>query len=220
MKRFTVEQSEIEIESQFASRLWSVVHDVPVLYDALLEELAWAGLSSMDLRPDGGNGAVGGAGVGVWLFAGKANARISLDGVRFQASSTEPRVVDSVDGVIGALQRASPGLGFRSHAVSYACHGLIEDMSAAEFVHRFVPKSVSVAGFGDCLGTGAALYFGEAPPVMTATLTLDVSRVVQDGLFVRVFMVMDGGVGAGSAVRTLMKERTGAALTAVGLANP
>ncbi len=219
MNRFTIEQSEIEIESQFASRLWFVVNDVPVLYDALLEELAWVGLSSMDLRPDSGNGAVGGAGLGVWLFGGKANARISLDGFRFQTSSTEPRVVDSVDGVIGAVQQASPGLGFRSHAVSYACHGLIEGMRAADFVRRFVPNSVSVAGFGDCLGAGAALYFGEAPPVMTATLTLDVSRVVQDGLFVRVFMVIDGEVGAGSAVRALMKERTGAALTAVGLAN-
>ena len=158
MNRFTIEQSEIEIESQFASRLWSVVHDVPVLYDALLEELAWVGLSSMDLRPDSGDGAVGGAGLGVWLFGGKANARISLEGCRFQTSSTEPRVVDSVDGVIGAVQQASPGLGFRSHAVSYACHGLIEGMRAADFVRRFVPNSVSVAGFGDCLGAGAALY--------------------------------------------------------------
>lgn len=219
MHRFTVEQSEIEIESQFASRLWSVVHDVPVLYDALLEELAHVDFSSMDLRPDSGNGSVGGAGVGVWLFGGKANARISLDGVRFQTSSTEPRVVDSVDGVIGAVQRASPGLVFRSHAVSYACHGLIEGMKAADFVRRFVPNSVHVAGFGDCLGAGAALYFGEAPPVMSATLTLDVSRVVQDGVFVRVFMVMDGGVGASSAVRALAEERTGAALTAVGLVN-
>lgn len=219
MNRFTVEQSEIEIESQFASRLWSVVHDVPVLYDALLEELAYAGLSSMDLRPDSGNGAVGGAGVGVWLFGGQANARIGLDGVRFQTSSTDSRVVNSVDGVVGAIRRASPELGFRSHAVSYACHGLIEGMRAAEFVRRFVPNSVNVAGFGDCLGAGAVLYFGEAPPVMTATLTLDVSRVVQEGLFVRVFVVMDGEVGAGPAVRALMKERTGAALTAVGLAD-
>ena len=60
MNRFTIEQSEIELESKFASRLWSVVHDVPVLYEALLEELAYVGLSSMDLRPDAGNGSVGG----------------------------------------------------------------------------------------------------------------------------------------------------------------
>ena len=219
MNRFTIEQSEIELESKFASRLWFVVHDVPVLYEALLEELAYVGLSSMDLRPDAGNGSVGGAGLGVWLFGGKANVRIGLDGVRFQTSSPEPQVVDAVDGVIGAVRRASPELRFKNHAVSYACHGLIEGMKAAEFVRRFVPNPVNIDGFGDCLGAGAALYFGEAPPMISSTLTLDVSRVIQDGLFVRVLMVMEGGVGTGAAIRALAEQRTGAALTAVGLEN-
>ena len=53
--------------------------------------------------------------------------------------------------------------------------------------------------------------------MISSTLTLDVSRLVQDGLFVRVFMVMDGAVGTGLALRSLAEERTGAALTAVGL---
>ena len=219
MNRFTIEQSEIELESKFTSRLWSVVHDVPVLYDALLDELAHFGLSTMDLRPDDGNGSVGGAGLGVWLFGGKVNVRIGLDGVRFQTSSPDPQVVDCVDGVLGAVRRASPELRFKTHSVSYACHGLIEGMKAAEFVRRFVPNPVNVDGFGDCLGAGAALYFGNAPPMLSSTLTLDISRVVPDGLFVRVFMVMDGAVGTGPAIRTLAEERTGAALTAVGLAN-
>ena len=217
MSRFAIEQSEIEIESRFASRLWSVLHDVPVLYEALLDELAGAGLSSMDLRPDAGNGAVGGAGLGVWLFGGKANARIGVDSVRFQTSSAEPQVVDSVDGVIGAVRRASPELNFKTHAVSYAHHGRIEGMKAAELVRRFVPNSVNIDGFGDCLGAGAALYFGEAPPMISSTVTLDASRLVQDGLFVRVFMVMDEAAGIGSALRVLAEERTGAVLRAVGL---
>ena len=220
MNRFTIEQSELELESKFASRLWSVVHDVPVLYEALLEELAYVGLSSMDLRPDAGNGSVGGAGLGIWLFGGKANVRIGLDGVRFQTSSPEPLVVDTVDGVIGAVRRASPELRFKNHAVSYVCHGSIEGMKAAKFVRRFVPNSVNVDGFGDCLGAGAALYFGEAPPMISSTLTLDISRLVQDGLFVRVFMVMDGAVGTGAAIKALAEQRTGAALRAVGLENP
>ncbi len=219
MKRFTIQQSEIELESKFASRLWSVVHDVPVLYDALLDELAYVGLSSMDLRRDAGNGSVGGAGLGAWLFGGTANVRIGLDSVRFHASSLAPRVVDSVDGVIGAVRRASPELRFKTHAISYAHHGLIEGTKGAEFVRRFVPNSVKIKGFGNCLGAGAALYFGEAPPMISSTLTLDVSRVIQDGLFVRVFMVMEGAVGTGAAIRALAEERTGAALTAVGLEN-
>lgn len=173
----------------------------------------------MDLRPDAGNGSVGGAGLGVRLFGGKVNVRIGLDGVRFQISSPDPQVVDCVDGVIGAVRRASPELRFKTHSVSYARHGLIEGMKAAEFVRRFVPNSVSIDGFGDCLGAGAALYFGEAPPMISSTLTLDVSRVVPDGLFVRVFMVMDGAVGTGAAIQALAEQRTGAALKAVGLEN-
>ena len=220
MNRFAIQQSEIELESNFAPRLWSVVHDVPVLYDALLEELASAGLSTMDLRPDAGNGSVGGTGLGVWLFGGAANVRIGLDSVRFRTSSLAPHIVDSVDGVIGAVRRASPELRFKTHAISYAHHGLIEGMKAADFVRRFVPNSVNIDGFGDCLGAGAALYFGEAPPMVSSTLTLDVSRVVQDGIFVRVFMVMDGAIGTGPAIRALAEERAGAALTAVGLASP
>ena len=219
MNRFTIQQSEIEFESKFASRLWSVVHEVPVLYDALLDELAYVGLSSMDLRPDAGNGSVGGAGLGVGLFGGKANVRIGLDSVRFHTSSPISQIVDSVDGVLGAVRRAAPELRFKTHAISYAYHGLIEGMKAAEFVRRFVPNSVNIDGFGDCLGAGAALYFGEAPPMISSTLTLDVSRVVQDGLFVRVFMVMDGAVGTSAAIRILAEERAGAALTAVGLEN-
>ncbi len=217
MNRLTIAQSEIELETTFASRFWSVVHDVPQLYDALLEELAPVGLSSMDLRPDAGNGTVGGAGLGVRLFGGKANVRIGVDSVRFQTSSPEPQIMDAVDSVIAAVRRASPELRFKTHAISCSHHGLIDGIKAAEFVRRFVPNSVNIEGFGDCLGAGAALYFGEAPPVISATLTLDVSRVVPHGVFLRVFLVMDGAVGAGAAVRALAEERTGAALAAVGL---
>ena len=39
--------------------------------------------------------------------------------------------------------------------------------------------------------------------MISSTLTLDISRLVQDGLFVRVFMVMDGAVGTGAAIKAL-----------------
>ena len=60
------------------------------------------------------------------------------------------------------MRRGLPELRFKNHAVSYACHGSLEGMKAAEFARRFVPSSVNIDGFGDCLGAGAALYFGEA----------------------------------------------------------
>ncbi|MCY4636837.1 MAG: DUF5678 domain-containing protein [Acidobacteria bacterium] len=47
---FSIEQREVELESTFSPRLWALVHDVPVLYEALLERLAHTGLSGMAAR--------------------------------------------------------------------------------------------------------------------------------------------------------------------------
>ena len=34
MSRFTIERTDVEMESSFAPRLWALIHDVPVLYEA------------------------------------------------------------------------------------------------------------------------------------------------------------------------------------------
>ena len=67
MSNFNIEQSEVELESTFTPRLWTLVHDVPVLYEALLDKLGHVGLSTSDLRSDVGHGSVGNASVTLWL---------------------------------------------------------------------------------------------------------------------------------------------------------
>lgn len=215
---FAIKQREIELESTFAPRLWSVVHDVPVLYDALLDRLAPVGLSSADLRPEPGNGSVGSTGVGFWLFGSQANVQIRLNSFRFRTSSLDASAVNAADGVVDALRQATRDeLRFTTHAVSYACHGSVEETTAADFVRQLVPNPPAIEGFGDHLGTGVALYFGEAPPTISATLTLDASQVVPDGLFVRVFVVADGAVGTMPEVRDLAEGRVRSALASVDL---
>ena len=103
---FAIKQREIEIESTFAPRLWSVVHDVPVLYEALLDRLAPFGLSIADLRPEAGSGSVGSAGVAFRLFGSQVNVQIRLDSFRFRTSSLDASVVSFADGVADALRQA------------------------------------------------------------------------------------------------------------------
>ncbi len=215
---FTIERREVEIESTFSPRLWHLVHDVPVLYEALLERLANIGLSDTDLRPEAGNGSVGGTGLGFWLLGGKVHVHVRLDSLRLRTSALTADVLAAADGVVAALQQASRNaLRFRTHAFSCACHGLIEGMKAAEFVGQFVPRPPAVEGLGDHLGTGVAYYFGEAPPTVSSTLTLDASQAVQDGLFVRVFAVMDGTAGTIPEIHALAEERVRTALASVNL---
>ena len=217
MARFEIEQREIELESSFTPRLWPLLHNVPVLYEALLRELQDVGLSSMDLRPEVGNGAVGSASVGFWLFGGKTNVRIGLDNVRVQSALLVSDVVSSIDRVMAAMRQSSPELQFRTHSASYACHGRIEGTKATDFMRQFVPAVPAIEGFGGNIGAGAAFYFAEAPPVISSVYTLDISRMLQDGLFVRVFIVLEGGIGGGAEIHAAVEERVRAALVSVGL---
>ena len=139
---FSIEQREVELESTFSPRLWSLVHDVPVLYEALLERLAPVGLSGMDLRPEAGNGSVGGAGLGFWLFGNKVNVQIRLDSFRFRTSSLGTGVLDSVDGVVAAIRTVTCPTNFASgptQSRTPAMDSLRERMrlnSLRQFVHR------------------------------------------------------------------------------------
>ena len=215
---FTIERREVEIESTFSPRLWHLVHDVPVLYEALLDRLDNVGLSGTDLRPEAGDGSVGGAGLAFWLMGGRVHVQLRLDSLRLRTAALTADVRAAADGVVAALQQASrKALRFRTHTLSHACHGRIEGMKAAEFVGRIVPKPPIVEGLGDLLGTGVAYYFGEAPPTVSSTLTLDTSQVIQDGLFVRFFVVMDGAAGTIPEVHALAEKQVRTTLASVSL---
>ena len=97
---------------------------------------------------------------------------------------------------------------------------MIEETIAADFIGRLVPNPPAIEGFGAHLGTGVALYFGEAPPTISSTLTLDASQAVPDGLFVRVLVVVDGTVGTIPEIRDLAEERVHSALASVDLEVP
>ena len=217
---FNIERWDVELESTFSPRLWSLVHDGPVLYEALLEKLAHVGLSSMDLRPVAGNGSVGATGLEFRLFDNKANIQLRLDSFRFQSSSLESDVLGSADGVVAAIRQVLPGeLRFRTHTVRHGCHGLVEGMKTAEFVGGIVRNAPVINGFGDHLGTGVVFYFGEVQPTFNSALalTLDASRVVTDGLFASVNVVVDGSFGTVQEIWALAEEHVRTALSSVNL---
>ena len=125
---FNIKQRDVELESTFSPRLWSLVHNVPVLYEALLERLDHVGLSDLDLRPEAGNGSVGTAGLGFWLFGSKVNVQLRMDSFRFRTSLLASNVLDSADGVVAAIRQALPDeFRFRTHTVSYAATDLLKE---------------------------------------------------------------------------------------------
>jgi hypothetical protein len=184
-----ISQSEAELETKFAPRLWALVHDTPKLYESLLVAFAPFQLTAADLRSEG-NGTVGGTAVSFWLAGFKMSATMRLDGFVVRCTSLKEVTTDQLSQAILASEAAVKGVLGAEYTregvtVSYACHGSIEGGSTREVLAPFVGVPPSVRGLGDGLGAGAAFYFADSESFLGASLTADVSRLVAGGLFLR-----------------------------------
>ena len=189
---FRIVQAEAELEVRFQPRLWTLIHDVPRLYEALLVRLADSGLSASDLRP-GGSGAT--SSLSFWLFNYNVDVTLRLEGFSVKCNQikqgTRDQVAKAVEAVMVAIQDVS-GQSFSSPGctISYSAHGEVLGSSGQPLIGRFVQATPEVIGFGPSSGAGAAFYYGEALPLLSSALTVDASRVVPNGIFVRVVLVM------------------------------
>ena len=221
MPVLNISQSEFELESRFEPRLWALHRDVPELYEALLTNLGPSGLSSVDLRPDAGDGSVGGRVLAFFLFAFNANVRIGLESLRFRFTSLarveRAAAIQAIGGVMASVAQVSRGAAFTNHTIVYSCHGQIIGTPATEFIRQFVTTRPKVDGFGENLTAGTALYYGEAPPVLSSVLTLDPSRAVEGGLFVRILLVVDGAPRPADELAQLAMDRIHKAFTSLAL---
>jgi hypothetical protein len=213
-------QSEAELEVRFEPRLWSLVHDVPRLYEALLTNLAGCHLSASDLRPEA-TGSVGGASLSFWLFSFNVNVTIRLEGFSVRCSQlrqvSQDQLVACVEGITTALRQAAGGnFAVQGSTLAYTCHGEVEGLPVADLIGRFVSPGPVVAGFGANNGAGAAFYYGEAAPVVSSALTVDVSRVVSGGVFLRSVIAI-APVDSAAALIDLAVERVTATFTALDL---
>lgn len=223
MAQLQISRSEGDLQIRFSSRLWTLFHDIPLLYDALLESFASEGLTASDLRAEAGDGSLGGFHVAFWLLGVKANVRIRVDNVMFSLSDLRVdrvRVIQNLQALITALQKATPGLTFAGHTASYGCHGFVENSSTKDFLARFFAVPPTTPETGPFLGSGLALYYGAVGNCITSSLTLDRSSLVQDGLFFKVVAIFDGQINDAAALVSTAEKHVISLGAAVGLQIP
>jgi len=222
MPQFRISQSEFELESKFEPRLWSLYHGVPGLYEALLHHLAPFDISASDLKFDPGDGSIGGGGVSIWLFGFRATLKLKLESFNLRCTDlnnlpkeTATRIID---GVRSALAQASQkSVSTTGQTLMYASHGQLDGIKAAEFIHRFVPVGPSVASFGEPVGSGSQFYYGAKPPVLSSVITIDPSRAIEGGLFVRVVLVLGSTAATAADLVKLGEDRINDVFSALGL---
>ena len=208
MPAIEVLQSELQITSAFSARLWALVHDVPSLYDSLLDRLAPFGLSPSDIRTDSGDGTLGGLNVNFWLLNFGALVRVRLESLELNVGRLDrmdpERLSAAFEGLFDAVAGASPKIVATTHAATLSFHATLKDAKSADFLARFVRDVPD--GVGPYMGSGCVFYYGPRDQVVASALTLDRSAVYADAVFARTNVTFDGQKVAVAALRRMLSD--------------
>jgi hypothetical protein len=88
-----------------------------------------------------------------------------------------------------ALKTYNSSVSFAAYVVALAHHGTLSTGTAREFTHKLIGSMPEI--LGPVTGSGMVLYYGPGEDRLSSAVTLDLSAVVSDALFVRVHTVWD-----------------------------
>lgn len=214
---FRVERSELAVQLSFAAPFWAIANNIALLYSGLLNHMRDFGVTPQGIRPDSGDGSLGGFNVNFWILQFGAIVRIRLDGIELNAPTFSVDV-DQLEHAFLALDSslhdAQKDLGYSNYVVTVGIHGRVEGIESKEFLARFtgdVPP-----GLGDVVGSGAVFYFEGRPPATLLSVSADLSAVVTDGVFLKVHSVFDGSMKP-ELLRKVAEQHLEQSIKAMGL---
>lgn len=211
---FKVQKSDVVINVEFGSYFWSLVHDIPKFYTALLVNLGEFGVNPTSIRSETGEN-LGAYNVNFWMLNFKALVKIRLERMEFSFNNITDldidRSVRAFQALMAALAASDENLKINGYRVEWGLHGFVEGATPRELIGRFVTSQPS--GIGPSFGAGAIFYFGKDS--VDQTITLDLSGAVTDALYLRLIGDYQGAPPA--ALRETFTERLGRSLASVGL---
>src|SRR5262249_37570852 len=106
----------------------------------------------------------------------------------------------------------------RTHTMNVVMHGTLEGKSVREYLSTFARNIPTT--LGPQTGNGGVVYFGAKDDRIVSSVTVDVSTLLNDGMFVRPYAVWDANKvdvwALPARVRVFVRE----ALDAFGLEVP
>jgi hypothetical protein len=153
-----------------------------------------------DLKLETGDGSVGDVNLRCSLFGLRTTVRIFLD--RIEVDSAPPdggsqRHFEVVEDTVELVSEHSSNVAIRTYESTMGAHGTLSDGSVEEYLAELLattPKS-----FGPLVGAGAAYYYGSIASQHAASLTIDLSQLVENGVFIQAKAIYDAQqMGAGA----------------------
>ena len=189
----TVEKADLTLESAFAQPEFGLFKDTPRLLQHLFSRLQPQGIRLQDMKIERGGGSVGEFHLNCTLYSFQVGVRVHMDkiGVVWLNVTQEQMGPFSALAVeaLSAVRDHQPEIAFRTHTMGVVLHGRLEGTSAKDYLARFLKDAPT--GLGPQTGNGTVMYFGPADDRILSSVTLDLSALLPDGLFVRPHVVWD-----------------------------
>lgn len=215
---FKLVRGDARLVTRFSKPLIEAFAKQVGVYEDVFGSLAPYGVRLTDIQWDAGDGSVGGANYNCWLFNFTTTMRLYLEGFDLNClrltDVNGQEVVAAAVSCLEALERL--GAGFKSHDINVGLHGFVAGTTPRDFLRNFVSWSPPDE-LGPTTAAATTYQFGERDAQVRGALTLDVSAVVSDALFIGNFTVLKAAAIPVPALlptaATLLKRR----LDGVGL---
>ena len=219
MQRLEIRQEKLDFQAHFLRPVFDLFRDFPSLAHHLFSSLGpFYNLHLTDIKLEATERSLGEVHLRL-TWPNLADVLIFLD--RVELRSSYPQFLnfqgrDLVADAIGSVSTYIEDVSFRAYSVSQEVHGLLTGGSDRQvFLSQFTSSVLS--NFGPPLGAGAVFYFGADDIRLTSSVTLDFSRLVEGGVFIKTVALYDSSKVAQTDLQALARSRFVELLSKVGL---
>lgn len=199
-----VVRSDLLFQASFAQPAFELFKDTTQLFHNLFEKLKPYGLLLSDVQLDRASANLGDLELRCFLFNFTTTIRVRLDRLEIRCGELqrldqpEKLIIDAVE----AIRPAAADSSFSTHTLTLSIHGTVPGTVAPEYLKRFSRGGPD--NLGPAIGSASTFYFGPDSGRQFASLGVDLSASVDQGVFFRLHAIWD-------AQRVAISELPGAA---------
>ncbi len=210
---FAVRQVDVSFQAHFTAPVFGLFQDLPSLLQKLFGSLGPQGLRLAETKLETSGESLAEVHLRCFLF-GETTLRIFLDHI--EVASLAPNLVPEGYEIaavrsVEALLEHVPALKFRTYISKLGIQGLPMGITVGELIPQ--GAGTTCPDLGPPLGMGAVFYYGALRERLAASVTLDLSRAVENGLFVQTSVIYDAqqiaAQGVGEASRRFLSDVLG-----------
>lgn len=214
-----VSQAELSFQADFSEPAFDIFRDAASLNRRMFSKLSKFGLRLSDIKPERGNGSLADLHLRCSLF--NFSVTINVRAERVEVNCFDKNVIgsksfpDAVVEALEAVQTHVPSVPFRTYTWSLALHSLLTGVSQADFLAKF--SAGRPEELGPSIGSGTVFYYGPDAERLMSSVTIDLSTLLRDHVFIRAQVVWDAQKATLRSLPDLAEKYAALVLERLGL---